>query len=119
MSFSLPGIGVDVADRKNAGHAGLESRKSRPGTRLFSSAMPQFATGPSFIGQAEERQHRIARDLRNGVVVAFDRGACEYTVLAFKARDLTDLQIHLPGGDQRTHLFDAVRRGAEIVTPVQ
>jgi uncharacterized caspase-like protein len=32
---------------------------------------------------------------------------------------VTDLQIQFSGRHQRAHLFDAVRGGAEIVTPVQ
>src|SRR4051794_4979920 len=46
--LQLAGIGVYVTDRKNPGHARFESRRLH-GTRLFSRAMPQFATGPSFI----------------------------------------------------------------------
>jgi hypothetical protein len=37
----------------------------------------------------------------------------------FQRGDLTDLQIHFTGADQRAHLLDAVGSGAEIVAPVQ
>src|SRR6202021_2039815 len=69
------------------------------GTRLFSSAMPQFATGPSFMVRP-----------KNGNRVSH---------VIFEIAGLTDLQIQFSRSHQRAHLFDAVRGRAEIVTTVQ
>jgi hypothetical protein len=46
--LKLAGIGVDIADGENAGPVGSNADVSIA-TRLFSTAMPQLATGPSFM----------------------------------------------------------------------
>ena len=90
------------------------------GTRLFvAGRCPSSATGPSFMVRPKNGSMASQAIFETRVVVALDDGACEPAALAFQRRHLADHQVHLAGGDQRAHLFDAVRRGAEIVAPVQ
>src|SRR6516165_7666874 len=116
--LELAGIGVDVANRKNPGHAGLEGRCLDRHQVVLKLDSP-IGDRAELHGQPEERQHGIAGNLRYRVVVALDDSTGQCAAGTLKRGDLTDLQIHFPAGDQRTHLLDAVRRGAEIVPPVQ
>ena len=105
ISFSLPDR-IDVADREIPGDT---TPRSRPAPVVLKRDAP-VRDRAELHGQAEENGARYCTPSLNAVVVAFEGGALEHTALAFKSRDLADLQIHFPGGHQRAH--PPTRRGA-------
>src|SRR5690348_11889608 len=105
--FQLPGIGIDVTDRENAGHAALEGRGLHLHQIVVERDAP-IANRTELHGEAEERQHGVAGNLRYRIVVTLDGGGRELAVVALKTRDLTNPEIDLPSRHQRTHLLDAV-----------
>src|ERR1700761_5125604 len=90
--LELAGIGVDVANGEDAGHAGFEC-----GCLDRYQIVLEFDTPvrdrTELHGEPEERQHGIAADIEGGVVVALDDGARELAALAFERSDLAELEI--------------------------
>ena len=112
--LQLAGIGVDVADREDAGHVGLKGAGVDRDQVVLELQAP-IGDRAELHGQAEERQHRIALDLRDRVVVELDGGAFELAISTLQLGDLADLEIELAGSHQLTHLLDRMRRAAEFV----
>src|SRR6202021_4116312 len=81
--LELAGIGVDVADRKNSGHAALE-RRGLDRHQIILQRNTPVRDRPELHGQAEERQHGVAVDFRDGVVAALAGGAGQHAVLALQ-----------------------------------
>src|SRR5665213_3715381 len=115
--LELAWIGIDVADRENAGDVGLK-RADVDRDQLVVHLEAPVGDRSEFHGQSEERQHGIDLDASYCTVIALDTDGGKFSFRAFQFADLADLEVHGAFGDQRTHLIHAVGRAAEIVAPV-
>ena len=116
--LELARIPVDVADGENARHAGLEVFGIYRDIFIVLQLEAPIGDRTELHRQAEERQHQIAVDVRHGAVGLFDNGFLQNAVATDKRGNLADDQINFSFIDQRHHLVDAVRRGAEVVAPM-
>src|SRR5579883_2963853 len=116
--LELTGICVDVANRKNAGNAGLESG-SLDRNQIFLELDAPVRDGSELHGETKERQHRVAGYACDRVVVALHLGAGQHTALALQRGNLTDLEIKLAGRNETAHLLDTVGGRTNVVTTMQ
>src|SRR5487761_1102103 len=117
--LELARIPVDVADGENARDIGLEARRVDRDELVVLQLDSPIRQRTELHGQPEERQHRIAGDIKSGTVVGFDHGVTDLAVCAGERSDLPKHEIDFALADQRHHLVDAVRRGAEFAAPMQ
>src|ERR1700689_3609666 len=111
-------ISVDVADRENSGHAGLEIfRVDLEG--FFLEFQAPVGDGAEFWMQPVERHDVVGRNLERGMsVVGFDHRAAELVMLAVQRQDLSLDELHLARRDQLAHPRDGGGRSAEFGAPM-
>ena len=86
--------------------------------QVLVEVQPPIGDRPELHGQPEEGQQRVAGDLEGlAVAVAAECGR-QRGAVALQPGDLADAQIHRALRDQRAHLLDRMRRGAELVAAV-
>src|ERR1700709_317231 len=81
--LQLAGIGVDIADGKNAGHIGLERRSLNRNKVVLKLEAP-VRDRTELHRQSEERQHGIAIELESCIVVTLHHGTRQLSALTFQ-----------------------------------
>ena len=115
--LQLAGVGVDVADGKDALLARLELL-GIDRDEVFGKRDPPVGDGAELHRQPEEGEHHLDRQALLAVL-GLDRRRFEATALAVHRRHLADHEADLLLGREQTHLLHRMRRTAELVAPVQ
>src|SRR5262245_55363619 len=117
--LELARVPVDVADRENAGHVGLERAGVDRNELAVLHGDAPVGDRPELHGEPEEGQQRIAGNLEVRAVVALDDRPLDHTARTLQLRDLAEHEVDLPLAYERHHLVDAVGRSAELVATMQ
>ena len=118
----LAGVGVDVADGMDAGHAGLEFFRVHLQRLLLEIETP-LRDRPELRMQSEKCEHMISGNLQGGEAVlglqnrAGQPGRPRGRV-AVQRRDMPFDQPHLAGGHQVAHAGHRGRRSAKLRAPM-
>ena len=115
--FLLSGIRVDVADREDSRHAGLEILGMHLECLLFELEAP-FGDRTQFRVQSKECQHLIGRQPQRASIVGLYADTGQFVVVAMQRDRVTFYQLHLAGGHQFAHARDGCRCRPKFRAPM-